>query len=896
MNSVQNYILHDNYDEDIDPKWDVAIAADKFSKQCIPLIIKDDSNAFIELVSSPEFDIDGTLLQSRERFYISDYLYQPFFDELKNPTVLCVAAFFKAEKIVECILGLPGVDKRDAFHFACAGGSLSIVRMLFDQSECDLINKDGVRPITIASYFGNVDVVKYLWSHGCPIISQNENNSCVNKAAFNGQIEVLDFFREIDPKLIKKLKSYGHPIVSAAKGGQPECINYLIKYGEPSIGDIYGALLSACSSGSLSCVKILAKLYLTLKDESLKSKKSKRKKKKSDDDEDFNPYDKKKKKKKKKKSDDDDDSDDNNNDDQQDIENEKDQELLFAYYEAIDHFHLDVVHYLLSLREPQSMDPLLKRAVKCIKYEKLLDFIIPHTYRLDCSNYKKNENAHTNHWLKKSAPALKMAKYILMKYKSNPFTESLFIELTDVLLIQSAIYFLNEINFKFERKIDLAEGQIKFFQLALLFSNTKTIPMIKKILNNFDFNIFDEKFFSPMKNKVEGKEEEIGYIENQQIITQYNAYINLIYRTRKVFDVEAASFLIENHFPFYVTLCCSDSYISIFINLQFFNACVKSGDFYYAEKLLKIIHNSYYFYALFTLYEELNKKLNPNYDKESALLYVKLIDSSFNGAMNFINQFNSDQRNEKMKRSDFTIFNYQCKNESENEFYQNIMSLIKLSIEKGSTESEFALFLYWIGFSKEWIIEQSDDSLNPLISFAKTNISIGKYSFSNQRKHFGILHFYINIGIDVSPGNSYNENVWMNVIDNEQSWMAMMLIKFGNADKNLLLTVSPDSEEKMSLFDYALMKKVTSVLYILLKFNFYPDDSLIENDPVSIVTKLNDDKSNDNEDVRKKNLKIIALIYKYKKGNYDTDLMKTLMKELDSLIVPLKTKDSYHFF
>ena len=958
MNYARYLVLRQNYDDDIDPTQECAIEANNFSLKAIPLIIQDDVDGFIDLVSSPEFNYDGNFPHARDRMYLSNYLYQPFFDELTGPSALCFAAFFNAEKIVEFILSLPDVSKNDAFHFACAGGSFNVMRTLFDQSECDLINKDSVRPLNIASYFGNVDIVKYLYSHGCPIISPNETYSSVNKAAFNGNINVLEFFKEVDPNLLKKMKEYKHPIISAAKGGQPECVNYFIQLGDLNKSTILSALKEACAKGSLSCVKILVNAFLNFKpakkdDENKTKAKRKRNIRKRKKDDEYIPDRQRGKKNQKKIENEDDDEYDDEDDyeseeDKYEKELEKSNVLPSSIYTAtIKNGHVDVLRYLFALNKSDQFDDFLLCAIDQIGIQKLSNILNPRRFYISFGKPEsKNEERIKAHLIRQSSRAVDIAKFILSNAISNNYTDTFFDILIEKGDVDNAIYFLDQINFKITDSSNLTESQLEFFKLAILQSNSITIPLINRILNDKDIDFFEknsyEKLLSKIinddqasSNKKKYEESNEEYLEELRLMKDFHNYLSIISQKGYSFTADSALFLIEKNFPYYIIpeKKLKNANYYYFLMSPFFEASIKLGKYDYAYSFLKFEPISSLYSSLQTLFNEAEKifnkdkikdeKIDENQNKMQNENNTSYTNNELR-ALSYISDFNKEfsKGNANEKKREFNIFEYQCKNEEEMIIYQHYIKMIKAIIKMASEEPQIAILLCQNGLNKKWIIEQmkEDDeteinidntkentrqspffgfhnksmpsknfeekSINPLINIATNEIINSFYGYQLILKFSETFKYYINHGINVSQGTEYSEMLWKYIIENEKGYLAQILIANGEADSEEQLM-----DNSISLLDYAIQEKSVNIIFIFLNNAFYSQNSVAITNTSLIIDNINKEKvikskSHQQPNQKKINLQIIALLFKFVKFNYDQKKKKKLISELKARIRP----------
>lgn len=816
---LQQCLLKNNGDFDIDIKQKRFINANKFSIEVIPLIINDDLDGFIELASRPEFNPDEEYQILRGRFCLLGYLYQPFFDKLTKPSILCVASFFKAEKIVDFLISLPYIDKEDSFHYACAGGSLKIVRMLFDNETLDLVNKDELRPITLAAYFDNLDIVKFLYCHGCKIVDKGDSYSSINKAAFMGNISVLNFFKTEEPSLFKKLGGYKHPLISAAIGGHVECVRQLINFGGVSKIVIETALKEACSQGSLNCVKFLVNKYLNYK------------------------------------------SRDNIYQDANLPVKKKGTLPIEAYINSVQHFHFDVLQYLFNISKPKEMGKLLVAALNAkspIDSKPKKDFL---------------------------ALPFKMAKFILSNSESNIIDDTFFTEAKNSDSVKNALWFFYQINLKIEEKT-ITDAQIDFFRRAVLNATPSMTHILSKLLYHSKIHLFLDANFYEMKNNTKRQEEKTqreiqGELTLNKIFNSYLHQINSVSNKWEGISLSYFHLLIETYFPIFMTydrvndlsknmkICFYQGFITIkrFDIAQYF---YEPSDFTYLCILLRTIDRAF------------------NNNKMNIFICSRFRDDK--GPLNYLKKFNKNMKKEEVEKY-FNFFDYECKDQEELDYYQKLMSIIKDFLKRnyrlfdGYIYVMIAIILCRNGVSKEWIIEQMKDdndnslSINPLINLIQCDIKIDNDKSHLIENRLEVIKYYLINGIDVSSGTSYAGKIWKYVIDHEQGQIADILIKYGKADKELLLTRDElDNKfqlDSISLFDYALLKKAVCIVSVFLINGFYPFGSLVNYDPNFLVVKLNEETYK-----RDKNLKIIALIYKFKDGFYDTILQNRLMGEL----------------
>ena len=203
-----------------------------------------------------------------------------------KPTYLSLCAFFNSEKcftrfsmeikdgLSSPVLQKKDYDKRSPIHYACAGGNLNIIRMLYD-AEYDLNAQDvdGLLPSHFSAITGTVDSMKYLFMKGGNIFGSNQIPiTPFQVACLYGNLEIVKFFCEELDKKDEILNEFIHlrgfdsitPLHLACEGGHDKIVNYILskkEYAQKQVFEIDSErrtpLIVACQNGFLECVKLL---------------------------------------------------------------------------------------------------------------------------------------------------------------------------------------------------------------------------------------------------------------------------------------------------------------------------------------------------------------------------------------------------------------------------------------------------------------------------------------------------------------------------------------------------------------------------------------------------------------------------------------------------------------
>lgn len=250
-----------------------------FNAKILDSIVDDNKEKFIELISqiaNNDSDPNKTLIMTKHKLpkILSSH-----------PSYASLCAFFCSEKCFTALtmlypegLSSKSFKKKDdyertLFHFACAGGSLSIIRELFQAGfDINATDSDGYVPSHYSAMTGTIDVFKYLWSKGSNVLRKGFFcTSPLDIACLYGNLEIVKFIIEkVNPEEISSLAKYqfkygfNTPLHFACEGGHSEVVDYFLSlknYPKKllNIVDLKGQtpLSVACQNGSLKCVKSL---------------------------------------------------------------------------------------------------------------------------------------------------------------------------------------------------------------------------------------------------------------------------------------------------------------------------------------------------------------------------------------------------------------------------------------------------------------------------------------------------------------------------------------------------------------------------------------------------------------------------------------------------------------
>ncbi|KAK8838947.1 hypothetical protein M9Y10_032407 [Tritrichomonas musculus] len=266
-----------------------------FNQKIIDSIIDDNEEEFLQLISQININ-ESNINQS---FELTDYKMPKLL--LGSPSYFSLCCFFGSEKCFQMFLNqIPeGIESvhltkldyygRTSFHFACAGGNLSIIREMHNAG-FDINKRDynGNSPCHFSAMTGSLDAMKYLWSKGADIqlCFNRDFHTPLQTACLYGQLEIVKFifenvcsiddFEEQQKELeieyryryfIQPAKNET-PLHLACQSGSDAVVDYILKTIKELSKKWLKALDSnsrnplhvACQNGSLKCVKSIIEI------------------------------------------------------------------------------------------------------------------------------------------------------------------------------------------------------------------------------------------------------------------------------------------------------------------------------------------------------------------------------------------------------------------------------------------------------------------------------------------------------------------------------------------------------------------------------------------------------------------------------------------------------------
>ena len=280
-----------------------------FNQKVLDSIIDDNEEQFTELISQI-----GDTSKFNGIFRMTNYKMPSILRN--NPTYALLCAFFNAEKCYNALsmffangLESEEIKKTDDYgrgpmHFACAGGSLNIIRELFQHNySLNDTDNEGCLPSHYAAMTGNMDVFRYLWMKGADLISPTSivsRMTPLHVSSLYGNLNIVTFIcetvlqstdskdddqnqhkNENDQKDLKnaiftgfhhRYCKYSTPLHLACEGGHEDIVRYFLSMKELSDIQINSLdhssrtpLNVACKNGSIGCVKAIVETGKVLK-------------------------------------------------------------------------------------------------------------------------------------------------------------------------------------------------------------------------------------------------------------------------------------------------------------------------------------------------------------------------------------------------------------------------------------------------------------------------------------------------------------------------------------------------------------------------------------------------------------------------------------------------------
>lgn len=178
-----------------------------FNQKILDSIIDDDNEQFLDLLTK-----DNRILSNPHKtFKMKSYKLPVILED--NPTYFSLCAFFGAEKCFTAFLSLfpLGINsyeikqlddfKRSPVHFACFGGSLSILQQLHSAGfDLNAKDKEEYLPSHYAAMAGRLNCIQYLWTNNANIFSASSLKTLITPvqiASYYGNLEIIKFFFEV---------------------------------------------------------------------------------------------------------------------------------------------------------------------------------------------------------------------------------------------------------------------------------------------------------------------------------------------------------------------------------------------------------------------------------------------------------------------------------------------------------------------------------------------------------------------------------------------------------------------------------------------------------------------------------------------------------------------------
>lgn len=119
---------------------------------------------------------------------------------------------------------------------ACAAGNLERVCQLVDAQPglANAVAKDGFQPLGLATFFGHLDVARFLLQRGAEVNSPSDNGLHVmplHSAAANCHLEIARLLLEEGAMVNARQADDFTPLHAAAQNGQLEMVKLLLDYG-----------------------------------------------------------------------------------------------------------------------------------------------------------------------------------------------------------------------------------------------------------------------------------------------------------------------------------------------------------------------------------------------------------------------------------------------------------------------------------------------------------------------------------------------------------------------------------------------------------------------------------------------------------------------------------------
>ena len=172
-------------------------------------------------------------------------------------TCLILAAYHGRTETVRYLVGLPEVDVNHNADNCCSALHSAV------GAGIDARDEEGRSPLLVASIEGGLSVVKVLVEAGADVcVTDNDGDTCLTLASYFGHTETVRYLVGLPEVDVNHKDSAGCTALLAAAEKHPDVVEVLIDAGaDVEVKDTAGRspLLLACRSGALAVVRVLVK-------------------------------------------------------------------------------------------------------------------------------------------------------------------------------------------------------------------------------------------------------------------------------------------------------------------------------------------------------------------------------------------------------------------------------------------------------------------------------------------------------------------------------------------------------------------------------------------------------------------------------------------------------------